>query len=56
MDIIRLMRPLQDGRFRKGMARIRTNNAYISINDRAGIHTGALDSRRRGNDDPEIKV
>ncbi len=45
MHIISLMRPLPDGRFRKGMARLWTNNAYISINDRAGIQVAARSSR-----------
>jgi hypothetical protein len=36
MDMIRLMRPLQDVRSRKGMARRWTHNAYLCINDKAG--------------------
>ncbi len=42
--------PPQDGRFCQGIARIRTNNAHLWVNDRAGIHTQALGSRLRGND------
>jgi hypothetical protein len=48
--IIRLMRPLQDGRSREGMARLWTNNAYLCIDDRAGIQRPSVDFRLRGND------
>ena len=43
-------RPLQNGRFRQGMAHLQAANAYLCINDRAGIQCRNLDSRLRGND------